>query len=230
MPSYRPSRRPPRLGSISYSTRLLLGYVGSLSLLLLIAHLPVFPASSSPEWLLASHPEQIRIDQVREPPLAEAAGSDGASSKASVRPSVSTTSADTGRGRSGDGVPDKSLDSTGTSVRSITALTDVRAPRMVGGLGYYYLQIRYPAAARQAGIEGRLRLQFVVTSDGHPRDIRVIKSLHPLCDSAAVQALRSVRFRPARQTGDPIPVRTTLPVRFRLVDSTASGTAPISPQ
>jgi TonB family protein len=80
----------------------------------------------------------------------------------------------------------------------------------------FYLNIQYPPAARRKGIEGRLELRFTVGADGTVRGIQVAKSLHPLCDSAAVRALRSVRFAPGTHNGEPIPVRMSLPVRFTL--------------
>lgn len=92
------------------------------------------------------------------------------------------------------------------------------APEIVGGLGDLYLHIRYPQAAIDRGIQGQLVLRFVVEPDGRASEIVVEKSLHPLCDSAAVRALREVAFMPGRQNGEAARVRMRLPVRFRLVD------------
>ncbi len=60
-------------------------------------------------------------------------------------------------------------------------------------------------------------LRFVVGTDGRARDIVVMQPLHPLCDSAAVRALRQTTFVPGRQDGKRVAVRMQLPVRFRLV-------------
>lgn len=92
------------------------------------------------------------------------------------------------------------------------------APKIVGGLRAFYINIEYPKAAREAGIEGRLVLDFVVEPDGRPTDIVVARSLHPLCDSAAVDALRRTRFAPGMHNGEEVRVRMRLPVRFRLID------------
>lgn len=91
------------------------------------------------------------------------------------------------------------------------------APELVGGLPGLYLHIRYPQAAIDRGIQGQLVLRFVVEPDGRVSEIVVEKSLHPLCDSAAVRALREVAFMPGRQNGEAARVRMRLPVRFRLV-------------
>lgn len=93
-----------------------------------------------------------------------------------------------------------------------------KAPELVGGLGGLYLQIRYPQAAIERGIQGRVILKFVVEPDGRTSGIVVEKSLHALCDSAAVQALRKVTFLPGRHEGRAARVRMRLPVRFQLVD------------
>jgi periplasmic protein TonB len=98
-------------------------------------------------------------------------------------------------------------------------------PQLIGGLAGYYLNIEYPEEAREAGIQGRLLLSFVVERDGRTTDIRVEQSLHPLCDSAAVVALRRSRFVAGRQNGESVRVRMRLPVRFMLLDEPAPSPA-----
>ena len=69
-----------------------------------------------------------------------------------------------------------------------------RPPQIKGGLGNFYIHIEYPPEAVARSIEGRLLLSFFVDTEGRPQDIEVMKSLHPLCDSAAVRA-SSCRIR-----------------------------------
>ena len=90
-------------------------------------------------------------------------------------------------------------------------------PSIVGGLGSYYINIEYPQEAIDANIQGRLVLRFVVDRDGSTHSIEVAQSLHPLCDSAAVRAVRLTSFTPGVQNGKPVPVRMSLPVVFRIV-------------
>lgn len=104
-------------------------------------------------------------------------------------------------------------------------LTLQNQPHIKGGLGALYLNIDYPRAAREQGVEGRLLVTFTVHPSGTATDIDVIRPLHPLCDSAAVQALRTVRFAPGQKNGTPVPVRMTLPIRFRLLQPKAPATA-----
>jgi protein TonB len=102
-------------------------------------------------------------------------------------------------------------------------------PTIRGGLGAFYIHIEYPKEAVEAGIEGRLVLDFVVDTEGRPHSIHVLQSLHPACDSAAVRALRETLFMPGRQDGEPVPVRMRLPVMFRLVDAGRPQHPPDSP-
>lgn len=103
-------------------------------------------------------------------------------------------------------------------------------PEPAGGLRSYYLNIQYPRAAIEAGIQGRLLLSFVVELDGATTQIEVVESLHPLCDSAAVHALRATRFLPGRQQGQKVRVRMRLPVRFQILPDVAAAGARTPPR
>lgn len=91
-------------------------------------------------------------------------------------------------------------------------------PTIIGGLEKLYEVIEYPAIARQAGMEGMVVVQFVVTPEGFPRDLVVARSAGDVLDKAAVEAVGKLRFEPGRQRGKPVPVRFSIPVRFRLED------------
>lgn len=89
-------------------------------------------------------------------------------------------------------------------------------PVPIGGLEGIQSRVEYPEMARRAGIEGRVFVQFVVGPDGVPRDLQVIRSLCPACDEAAMRAIRDTRFEPGRQRGQPVSVRYSIPITFRL--------------
>lgn len=131
----------------------------------------------------------------------------------------------TGEGPEQESTSDSPSDST-SAVRSIAELSlQDRHPEIIGGQGALSLHINYPVEARRKGIEGRLTLTFTVNTDGEVRHIVVSDSLHPACDSAAVEALRSVRFRPGTYDGEPVPVRMSLPIRFELQPGRLSSTS-----
>ena len=91
-------------------------------------------------------------------------------------------------------------------------------PAIPGGIGAYYVHIEYPQEAIEQGIEGQLQLTFTVNTDGSTSHIQVTQPLHPLCDSAAVQALRRTAFIPGQHDGRSVRVRMRLPVRFQLIE------------
>jgi periplasmic protein TonB len=75
----------------------------------------------------------------------------------------------------------------------------------------------YPEEALRAGLEGLVVLEAIVDERGKVgHDIKIVRSLDPSCDEAAVAAVRQWRFRPATRDGKPIKVRRIFPILFRL--------------
>ncbi len=89
-------------------------------------------------------------------------------------------------------------------------------PEPAGGMQAIYNNIRYPDAARRAGIEGRVIIQFIVDETGQVRDPVVVRGIGGGCDEAAIEAIRSVEWSPGRQRGRPVRVQFQLPIMFRL--------------
>jgi TonB family protein len=77
----------------------------------------------------------------------------------------------------------------------------------------------YPVSARLALAEGVVHLECVVRVDGTPGDIRVVKSVHPALDEAAMRALSEWRFVPGTKDGRTVPVLVEVEVAFSLRDS-----------
>lgn len=57
---------------------------------------------------------------------------------------------------------------------------------------------------------------LVVTSEGQPRDVAVIKKLDPGLDGKAMEAVRSWKFEAATKDGKPVAVHLQVEVQFRL--------------
>ena len=89
-------------------------------------------------------------------------------------------------------------------------------PEIMGGLTSLYERVEYPRMAKQAGIEGKVVVQFVVDKEGRVTDPVVLRSVHPLLDEAALRAVRDLRFRPGKQRDRPVRVQMSLPIVFRL--------------
>ncbi|HWF11976.1 MAG TPA: energy transducer TonB, partial [Bryobacteraceae bacterium] len=75
----------------------------------------------------------------------------------------------------------------------------------------------YSEKARQAKYQGTAVLSVVVDASGRAGDIRVIKPLGMGLDEEAVLAVKQWRFRPALKGGQPVDVRATIEINFKLL-------------
>lgn len=76
---------------------------------------------------------------------------------------------------------------------------------------------RYPEAAAESGIQGRVQMSFVVERDGSVSNVRVLKGVDPLLDREAVRVISgSPKWTPGKQRGKPARVQYTIPVLFFL--------------
>ena len=77
--------------------------------------------------------------------------------------------------------------------------------------------IQYPEEARDKNIQGRVIVTFVVEKDGSISDARVVKSVDPLLDTEALRVVNSMHsWTPGKQNGEPVRVKYTVPVSFKL--------------
>ena len=75
----------------------------------------------------------------------------------------------------------------------------------------------YPLAARRRGDQGTVFVWVLVTAEGLAARVRLEKtSGHPSLDEAALAAVKSWRFVPARQGGQAIELPYVVPVVFKL--------------
>ena len=87
----------------------------------------------------------------------------------------------------------------------------VRAPKLV-----FKVEPQYTGQARDAGIQGKVKLSFVVGRNGKPRDIRVIEGLERGLDKNAIAALEQWRFEPATKNGLPVEIRAVAEIVYKL--------------
>ena len=80
-------------------------------------------------------------------------------------------------------------------------------------------EIKYPQEAQDKGIQGRVVVQFVVKKDGSIAEANVVKPVDPLLDAEALRIVGLMpNWTPGKQKGEPVNVRFTLPVNFRLAN------------
>ena len=82
---------------------------------------------------------------------------------------------------------------------------------------YISKNIKYPAEAEKAGVQGRVIVTFVVEKDGHVSNAKVVKSVAPALDAEALRVINGMpNWNPGMQNGEPVRVKYTVPVTFRL--------------
>jgi protein TonB len=72
----------------------------------------------------------------------------------------------------------------------------------------------FPPVARQAGISGSVELQFTITPEGKVRDVSVVSG-NPLLARAAIDAVQSWRYAPARLGGTPVEAQSNTIINFK---------------
>jgi TonB family protein len=91
-------------------------------------------------------------------------------------------------------------------------------PNGFGGLEAYLAQnIKYPAAAQRANVQGIVYVRFVVNKDGSIRNPKILKEIGFGFDEEALRiVLNMPAWIPGKQNGKAVPVELTLPVKFVL--------------
>lgn len=220
----------PSSVSDAYSIRIMVGFVLSLSLVVVVLNTRFGAHPGRVGWTAAaadrpSH--RIAVSEIEtESPDEDVPRSvndappptDVESSNREQRPKKLRKRFEADDTHKGQDDPTQAQDANDRTVRRMATLdAEADQPGIEGGMGRLYVEIEYPEKARRQGIQGELMLEFTVEPDGSVNRIEVVEPLHPLCDSAAVEGVRSVKFVPAKHNGRAIPVRMTLPVQFRLI-------------
>ena len=97
-------------------------------------------------------------------------------------------------------------------------------PEYPGGMPalmeYLRENLRYPESAYKAGKQGRITVQFIVDKDGSIKAPKVLSSISEDLDAEAIRLVKSFpNWKPGMQKGQPVAVRYTVPVMFRLNDN-----------
>ena len=94
-------------------------------------------------------------------------------------------------------------------------------PRFPGGeielMKFISRNVKYPAEARDKHVQGRVILTFIVEKDGSISNVRVARPVDPSLDAEAIRVVQSMpKWEPAKQRGQAVRVRYTVPIQFRL--------------
>jgi periplasmic protein TonB len=94
---------------------------------------------------------------------------------------------------------------------------DPRLPPAQSAALQRYLERNYPPALRDAGVAARVVLWVFINEQGQVQNTRVVESSgYPAFDQLAQEGLRSVRFSPAINRDQRVPVWIQLPIQFQV--------------
>jgi TonB family protein len=89
-------------------------------------------------------------------------------------------------------------------------------PKLIGGLRDLQTKITYPEEAKEAGEEGRVIIKFIVNEQGNVEDPKIIRGVSESLDQEALRVVKQAKFKPGKQSGEPVRVQYSLPMVFRL--------------
>ncbi|MGZ3872415.1 MAG: energy transducer TonB [Mucilaginibacter sp.] len=133
------------------------------------------------------------------------------------------------KGKEGANVEIPEISNNGTAStplddKTIHSTSDLDAmPMPVGGESawakFLHNTLRYPAAAQEDGLTGKVWLSFVIEKDGHLSNIVVERGAGHGFDEEALRVLRLAKaWKPGMQNGQPVRVKYTIPIAFQLAE------------
>lgn len=79
------------------------------------------------------------------------------------------------------------------------------------------LPASYPMRARRLGIEGWVKVEFIVTREGRVRDIKVVAAEPKgVFESSVTRSVSQYRFKPGTVDGSAVEVRAITTIRFKM--------------
>ena len=98
-----------------------------------------------------------------------------------------------------------------------------RMPEFPGGLDalmkYLGSSISYPDDAKQAGVEGKVYVSFVVGKEGGISNINIRRSVYPSIDKEVIRVIEDMpNWSPGLSYGRAVKVQYNLPVNFSLAN------------
>ncbi len=90
-------------------------------------------------------------------------------------------------------------------------------------IDYLYSNLDYPKEAMEAGIEGRVYIQFIVEKDGSVSNVHLARGIGGGLDEAALTVIKEMNkldkvFQAGKQRGQKVKVMYTIPISFKLED------------
>lgn len=112
--------------------------------------------------------------------------------------------------------PDEPKTSKGEDEEEDFFIAVEQMPVLKGSLAELQKKLKYPKKAAQAGIEGRVIVQFIINEKGEVENPEVIRGIGGGADEEALRVAKMAKFEPGKQRGEAVRVRYSLPFMFKL--------------
>lgn len=104
---------------------------------------------------------------------------------------------------------------------SLTFRVVEELPQFPGGavafMKWLTKNLSYPQAAADKKIEGKVVAEFIVNEDGSVSNLKLVKTINPLCDNEALRVLRMMpQWKAGIQNGKPCRTKVAIPIVFAL--------------
>lgn len=78
-------------------------------------------------------------------------------------------------------------------------------------------EVKYPKEAEEKGLQGRVVVRYIIEKDGSISEVEIVKSVNEYLDAEAIRVVNAMpKWKPGKQKGEPVRVKFTIPVTFRL--------------
>jgi len=95
---------------------------------------------------------------------------------------------------------------------------------------YLYTNLKYPAIARENGVEGTVVVQFIVEKDGSISNAKVTRDIGAACGDEALRLVNNMpNWNPALRRNNPVRSEYNVPVKFK-IDSERTEVVQEKPQ
>lgn len=93
-------------------------------------------------------------------------------------------------------------------------------------LEFIYQNLRYPALARENGVEGTVVVSFIVEKNGKITEPKIVREIGGGCGDEVMRVVNLMpTWIPGKQRGEVVRVQYNLPVRFKLESEEKAGNA-----
>ncbi len=80
----------------------------------------------------------------------------------------------------------------------------------------YQVEPEFSEEARKAKFMGVVTVHLIIDDHGRPQNVHIVRGVGMGLDEKAVEAVKQYKFKPAMESGKPVPVEMNIEVNFQI--------------